>query len=318
MTARKRRDHCRKVGYKAGLKSPQAGKTLSVSSVDEKKYVRLTAKSFESRIHVHDNILTFRDTDGTDTNVSALRPRANVSHVVDEYSSNYDLSQHPNLYTNKLMVQAEVQVLFNTAFKEHKQIKPECQGDLNFDAANSKRWGLGWRERLKCTKCQYTSQYRNLYEEVEVKKGRGRRAAKVNVGLQLGLCSTPISNTGVSRILNHANIISPNKAAMQRLSCKVNKNVEGLNVKDMHEQRFSLVKENAQIGQKDAKTVNVEGDTCYNNPMFNSDSTPFQAGSIATTTFCENNTKAKKIVGVHIANSSAIAKQGGECCVSKP
>ena len=121
MTACKRRDHCRRVRYKAGFKSPQDGKTLSVSSVDERIYVRLTAKSFESRIHVHDNILTFRDIVGTDTNVSALRPRANVSHVVDEYSSNDDLSQHPNLYTNKLMVQAEVQVLFNTAFKEHKQ-----------------------------------------------------------------------------------------------------------------------------------------------------------------------------------------------------
>jgi len=36
--------------------------------------------------------------------------------------------------------------------------------------------------------------------------------------------------------------------------------------------------------------------------MFNADSMPFQAGSIATTTFCEKNTKAKTIVAVNIAN----------------
>ena len=67
---------------------------------------------------------------GTDTSVFALRTRANVSHVVDECSSNDDLSQHRNLYTNMLMVQAEDQVYLNTAFK--RQIKPECEGDLNF------------------------------------------------------------------------------------------------------------------------------------------------------------------------------------------
>jgi len=67
------------------------------------------------------NILTFRNTNGRDTDVSALRPRANISHVVDEYCSNDDLSQHPNLYTKELMVQAKLQVLFNTVFKEHKK-----------------------------------------------------------------------------------------------------------------------------------------------------------------------------------------------------
>ncbi|KAH3706738.1 hypothetical protein DPMN_066126 [Dreissena polymorpha] len=48
--------------------------------------------------------------------------------------------------------------------------------------------------------------------------------------------------------------------------------------------------------------VNVKGDTCYNNPIFKSDATPFQAGTIAVTTMCENNTKNKQILGVHVAN----------------
>ncbi|KAH3863421.1 hypothetical protein DPMN_026409 [Dreissena polymorpha] len=64
-----------------------------------------------------------------------------------------------------------------------------------------------------------------------------------------------------------------------------------MNDNSMAAVRKNLVDENAQIGQKDASMVNVEGDTCYNNPIFNSDATPFQAGTIAITTMCENNTK---------------------------
>ncbi|KAH3857162.1 hypothetical protein DPMN_099762 [Dreissena polymorpha] len=126
------------------------------------------------------------------------------------------------------MVQAKVQALFNSAFKEHRHDKPNGEVDLNFDAANSMRWGLGWRERLKCTKCSYMSDYHNLYEEIENKKGPSRRVAKVNIGLQLGLCNTPMSNTGVRRILNNANIIAPNQGAMLKLSKKVNANIQSV------------------------------------------------------------------------------------------
>ncbi|KAH3864326.1 hypothetical protein DPMN_027343 [Dreissena polymorpha] len=66
--------------------------------------------------------------------------------------------------------------------------------------------------------------------------------------------------------------------------------------------RKELVAENAKIGQKDPSLVNVEGDTCYNNPNFKSDATPFQAETIAVSTMCENNSKNKQIVGVLVAN----------------
>ena len=302
MRLSKRRAHLRKSGFKKGCVSPKKGQTVAFPTLADNKFVRLEQKAFDSRVHTSNNVLTFKDTDGTDTTVSPLRPRPNASNVVDEYSGCDDESIHPDLFTNKLMVQAKVQALFNSAFKEHRHDKPNCEGDLNFDAAHAIKWGAGWRERLKCTKCSYVSAYHKLYEEVENKKGPGRRAAKVNIGLQLGLCTTPISNTGLQRIFNNANIIAPNLTSMQRLSNKVNEKIQSVNIRDMREQRVTLVKENAMIGQKNAQTVNVEGDSCYNNPMFNSDSTPFQAGSIATTTFCENNTKDKKIIGVHIAN----------------
>ncbi|KAH3770149.1 hypothetical protein DPMN_171432 [Dreissena polymorpha] len=234
MRLSKRKAHLRKAGFKKGTASPKKGQTVAFPTVADNKYIRLERKAFESRVHTSNNVLTFKDTDGTDTTVSSLRPRPNASNVVDEYSVCGDESLHPDLYTNKLMVQAKVQALFNSAFKKHRHDKPNCEGDLNFDAANSVRWGLGWRERLKCTKCLYKSDFHNLYEEVENKKGPGRRAAKVNIGLQLGLCTTPIRNTGVRRIFNNANIIAPNQAAMQRLSNKVNEKIQSVNTRDMH------------------------------------------------------------------------------------
>jgi len=53
--------------------------------------------------------------------------------------------------------------------------------------------------------------------------------------------------------------------------------------------------------QKDPSKVNDEGDTCYNNPMFKSDATSFQAGTMTVSILWENNTKHKLIVGLQVA-----------------
>jgi hypothetical protein len=41
---------------------------------------------------------------------------------------------------------------------------PNCLGDLKFDCAASKKWGLCWRERLACTDCDFVSEYHKLYD----------------------------------------------------------------------------------------------------------------------------------------------------------
>ncbi|KAH3772651.1 hypothetical protein DPMN_173993 [Dreissena polymorpha] len=169
----KRRAHLRKAWFKKGCVSPKKGQTVAFPTVADNEFVRFEKKSFDRRVHTSNNVLTFKDTDGTDTTVSALRPRPNASNVVDEYSGCGDESLYPDLCTNKLMVQAKVQALFYSSFKEHRQDKPNCEGDLNFDAAYSIKWGLGWRELLKCTKCSCMCDYHNLYEEVENKKRSG-------------------------------------------------------------------------------------------------------------------------------------------------
>ncbi|KAH3885712.1 hypothetical protein DPMN_009708 [Dreissena polymorpha] len=90
---------------------------------------------------------------------------------------------------------------------------------------------------------------------------------------------------------------------MHRAAGKVSKAMVALNEKDMHGIREKIKQDNRLCGLKDGTKVNVEGDTCYNNPLFNSGGhTPFQGGTIAVTTMCENNTRSKRIIGVHVAN----------------
>ena len=53
----------------------------------------------------------------------------------------------------------------------------ECLGDLKFDCGASKKWGLGWRERLACMDSDFVSEYHKLYDEIYTHK-QGRKAAK--------------------------------------------------------------------------------------------------------------------------------------------
>ncbi|KAH3823283.1 hypothetical protein DPMN_125082 [Dreissena polymorpha] len=89
---------------------------------------------------------------------------------------------------------------------------------------------------------------------------------------------------------------------MQKQANKVNTAVKSLNERSMCDIRKNMVAKNAKIGQRDPILVNVQEDTCYNNPIFKSDATPFQAGTITISTMCENNTKNKQIVGVFVSN----------------
>ena len=304
--ARKR--HCKSIGFQKGVPGVNRGQKhgFSVEKV-QTKYVRCTQDAFEARVNRHLGIFTFLDVDGSETNVRPLRPSGKVAGIIDEFRVARNNTYHPNSYTNKLYCPAKVQLMFNSEIKIHAQLNINCNGILVFDSASSQKWGLVWRERLKCEKCTYIGIYYNLYEEVERNhKGRGRQTAKANVGFQIGLFSTPISNHCATRILNCTNIIAPTISGMQKTANSVAEAFIKLNNESIKDIMQTLKADNKTIGQKDPKSVRIEGDTCYNNPLFNSESTPFQAGTMATTTLCENNTLEKKIIGVHIASKLCV------------
>ena len=74
---------------------------------------------------------------------------------------------------------------------------------LKFDTANSVHWGLAWRERLVCTKCDYVGKYFNVYEGGEYMPTlkKGWKPAKINRGLQTGLMCVPMGIKGFNEIL---------------------------------------------------------------------------------------------------------------------
>ncbi|WAR17493.1 LOW QUALITY PROTEIN: hypothetical protein MAR_032087, partial [Mya arenaria] len=73
--------------------------------------------------------------------------------------------------------------------------------------------------------------------------------------------------------------------------------IETLNEIDMGKIRQSVDSFNYIIGQEIPQMINVETDSCNNNPIFKTDSMPLQSGTIVTTIMFENNTKNKKILG---------------------
>ena len=298
----KLRQRMKSIGFKTGGQSPTKGKRFPTCRPTAKKYARLCKESFESRIkfNTKDETLTVSDADGSTTNLAPLRPLSHKKRLIDEYTVPDQTTDHPDLLTHRLYCPKKVQDMFNSEIKQHCVTK-KCIGDLVFDNIASRQWGLAWWERLKCTHCKYVSAYYKLYTEVD-SKGRGRKAATPNVGVQLGLMTTQTSNTGARRILMNAGIVPPSKKSMQHMSNKVGKCVQDLNVQNMHEIRESLVAENEKCGYKSKSAVRIESDTCYNNPLFNTESTPFQAGTIAATTVCENNTRAKRVIGCHVAS----------------
>jgi hypothetical protein len=54
--------------------------------------------------------------------------------------------------------------MYVSEIKNHRLHNNECLGDLKFDCAASKKWGLCWRERLACTDCDFVSEYHKLYD----------------------------------------------------------------------------------------------------------------------------------------------------------
>ncbi|CAG2217770.1 unnamed protein product [Mytilus edulis] len=183
-------------------------------------------------------------------------------------------------FTYKIFQQNALQYMINTEMKNHMLYKQDCKGDLKFDTEAQVKWGLAWQERFQCNICGFKSAFHKLYEEVESLK-RGRRAATVNIGAQVGLIHTPISNKNFSEILNAANIISPSSSGLQKCANKVSKVVEKVNKDDMENIRKNLANDNKTLGLSNEKLVRVESDARYNNPIFSNGSTPFQGANIA-------------------------------------
>jgi len=267
------------------------------------KYSRLTLDKFTDVVDttLDDGCFSTHDVHGSPTDTHTLRPTSSRPKLVDKYMEE-EINQE--LSTYRLFHPQKTANLFNSSYKEHIDMSPNCCGTLEFDESREKQWGLCWIEQLKCSTCHYLSSAMKLYEEVvEDQVTRGRKAAAPNVALQVGLSHSMIGNTALRNILLATNIPAPSRSTMQRTANKVGKKLQEVNEEDMKKRRVYLREIHELRGLAPDHPIRAEADCRYNNGLFSGGGkTPFQPATQKVLTLLENSTSSKMIIGIHTAN----------------
>ena len=295
---RKRKKLSKIHGFKKGYTPWNFGKKMEFDrEIEGKKCSRLTKTTFDRRVKKNcKGVLSIQNVDGSAVEQKILRPKPDSPDLVDTYLQAE--SDRPNAEINKVFTPKHIESLFNSEMRNHKIFNSHCDGDLLFDDKNHKQWGLAWQERLKCSKCSFVSKYYKTYNEQKSSKP-GPKAAAINVQAQAALLHTSISNKAFREMLMTTNIIPPSPSGMQKAANKVAKKVEEINRESMRNIRKNLFEENKLCGLSNPNLVRSEFDVRYNNPIINTGTTPFQAGTQVTSTMSENNTSEKKIISVY-------------------
>ncbi|CAC5419325.1 unnamed protein product [Mytilus coruscus] len=138
--------------------------------------------------------------------------------------------------------------MWNEVFRELQNVSQHCNGLFEWDLSMEEKWGSAWRECAKCNQSIYRSKMFNLYEEVASIK-RGRRAAKINLGLQVGLQHTPISTASYRKICMASNIPPPSVSSLQHTSNAISEKIEEENMRDLQRQREKIKRIKSYAGK---------------------------------------------------------------------
>ena len=136
-----------------------------------------------------------------------------------------------NQNSNSLLNLGKLMNMINDVTSLHQDCRPGCRGPLQWNLKSEDRRWLATKMGILCTSCGYISGRYTLYEEVET-KSPGRKAAAVNLGLQVGLSQTPLGNDGMRKILLSTNTPPPSFKFLQKTSNKVMAILESVNEAD--------------------------------------------------------------------------------------
>ena len=166
--------------------------------------------------------------------------------------------------------------MWNDAFAEHSRYSPNCSsGFLNWDIDREVKIGLCWREALSCSKCQYKSKIYKLYEELQCTT-RGRRPAKQNRGLHIGLSQSSIGPASLAKILCSINTPPPSISGMQKAGNLVMNTITDEN-KTYMQMRCQGLRDLNTLRGKNPAAINIQSDGSYNNALYSGvGRTPFQ------------------------------------------
>ena len=250
----------------------------------------------------------FHDSYGRPTQSKLLRPSSTSTSRQQDIEKDDD-GVPPDALTHRLLHLQKTEDLWNEAINGHRS----CTGRLKWDIKSEIQRGLGWRMRIICAEgCGYHSNMHNLYEEVETASPhRGPKAVAANIGIQIGLTHSMVSNTAFRNVLMAANVPPPSARVMQQTANKVCDAITVLNEQDMAKQREHLRDVNEGRGLPRDAPIRAEGDGRYNNPLRSgAGNTPFQPATQSTYTIIENSTEKKKIISVQTANKLCSKRKG--------
>ena len=218
------------------------------------------------------------------------------------YMCYFSSDKMADLQTNRVLHLGQVSQMWNAVYREHSSNHPGCNGFLEWDVENEQRRGLASRLRLTCEDCGYISGMYSLYEEVET-TGRGRKAAKMNHALQAVLAQTPIGPTSVRKLFLGCNIPAPCLSCLQDTANRVLPEITKENKSDMENICKKLKTIQEENGVENSNTIDVQVDSCYNNPFYSGiGNTPFQPATQVVTAVAEDVTDNHYIVGVNVEN----------------
>ena len=129
-------------------------------------------------------VLHVTDSEGCQVNVGYLRPKMNTPSILDDHKVSETLNA--KLETNRIFHVGKIQELWNTALRDNFEFSAVFKGDMVWNIAGKIQRGLGWRERLKCTKCHFVSARHKLCAEVQTDRP-GAKPTALNYGAQVGL-----------------------------------------------------------------------------------------------------------------------------------
>lgn len=238
------------------------------------------------------------DAEGQRTPVMLLRPKFedNPSEISEQYVNGN--GQNEENTEMRLINLKKYENLWNTAITEHS--RTTCISP-NFTADKEVKWGLGWKQSLKCRDCTYKSSLFKLYDEAP-QKGRGTRSASCNIGFQVGLQDTAISNTRARMLIASTNTPPPALSAMRRLSGRVSSATSMLNIQDMKARREAMKGTNVLRGLPAISPVNISMDVRYNSTTITSRNKMGQNASQAIGVAVEHQTAQNQIVACHLIN----------------
>ena len=295
----------------------------STTSVEpqEKPIVRLNNREHSSIVEytIGGEILT-RDSLGQPVPCMLLRPKGDSETYFQTYDQKTSIPEGED-NTYMVLHRSKVIKLFNSAFKNHKILYPNCEGDLEWDEHSTQQWGLCWSAALRCSCCGFVSQTSKLYDEID-RDGVGRKTAAPNLGLQLGMARQGIGNEGVIDILQATNIAAPSSRGMQKTANRVSTIIEKVNREDMTERTHQLKELNVKRGLSMQAGIAVEADGMYNNRLCSgAGKTPAQPATRAVYHISENMTNDKQVISLNIYSKLCSCRGRGhkeDCTATLP